>query len=175
MRTRGRFLALSLSFLFLLSAVSAQPNSSSQESEKQVLDELDKATWISSIEWNPENSSQVKVVVHSEIPKQVTIREMPDMRGKSGNYKPNNEPITINSGKNILYAPVNGRQELGIILEDSNDGLYYKKDARPLIGDISRVDFYLFGLICVVSVPVQLMLRRAVSRLILSREPQEVA
>lgn len=127
-------LFLSLSLLLMMSGATAT-NSSASESSKTIIKELDQATWISDINWNPENSSQIKVTVHSEIPKPVGIQEMPDYTGKSGDFAPMDDR-TLQAGKNILYVPVNGRMQLGIALTDSDDGIYYKKSAGLILTEI---------------------------------------
>lgn len=130
MRRRRLFLLFSLSLLFLVPGGLAQENQTEEEA-RTVLVELDKATWISGIDWNPENRSQVKVTVQSKIPKPIAIQEIPDYSGRSGSFSPFKRR-TLSTGENILYVPVNGRGTLGIALTDQNDGAYYKKRSQSI-------------------------------------------
>ena len=129
---------LSLSLLFLVSGAAAQGNSTVDDSSsKTVLKELDNATWISNVEWDPENASgQIRVDIYSEIPKQITVQEIPDYTGTSGDFAPR-EPITIQEGLNEIFVPVNGRINFGVAVTDSNNGTYYRKsffDFFPNVG-----------------------------------------
>lgn len=114
-----------LFFLILLIPATAQGNQT-QEDDKQILVELDDATWISTIDWNPPNRTQVKVYVHSEVPKLVSLQEIPDYSGRSGSFSPM-QSYNLQSGQNILYVPYNGRSNSGIAITDSNDGAYYQR------------------------------------------------
>lgn len=165
-------LFLSFSILMLISGTAAQ--NKTQGSQKDVLIQLDQATWISDINWNPENSSNIQVTIHSEIPKPVGLQEIPDYSGRSGKFSPMKQ-VTLSTGKTTVSVPANGRGKLGIAVTDSNDGAYYMKKSRPLIGSISRADFYLFGIMVAVSVVTHIFFRGYISKLVLSRNPQEVA
>lgn len=132
-------LFVSISLIMLASPAAAEPtqNSSSTEQGKSSLKTLDKATWLQDVDWNPENRTGViEVTVYSEVPKPVYIEEIPDMRGKSGRYNPGNEPISLDTGENTIYVPINGRRILGVSIEDSNNGIYYKESIGKLLPSI---------------------------------------
>lgn len=168
-------LFLSFSFLILISGAAAQNTSqASQDDGKTVLVELDKATWISDIDWNPENrSDMIKVTVHSEIPKPIGIQEIPDFRGKSGSFSPMKQ-VTLSPGKNDILIPVNGRGNfgsgtLGVAITDSDDGTYYRKRNLFFFENITRFHFW-GGLALVgLSVILQMFMRSKVSDMILKK------
>jgi len=136
MRARGHVLVLALSLFFMISGAAAQENSSAQEEQtKNVLVQLDEATWISHINWNPENSSQIEVTVQSEIPKPIKIQEIPNFRSRSGSFSPM-KSVTLSRGKNIITVEKNGGNTIGgvmgISITDSNNGAYYRKEPNSI-------------------------------------------
>lgn len=138
---------LSLSFLFLVSGAAAQGNKTAEDTaSKTVLKELDNATWITDIDWNPENSTGIKVTVYSEIPKPVRIQEIPDYTGTSGSFEPMKQ-VTLQSGKNIIHLPVNGRINFGVSIADSNDGAYYRKSFLDIFPEVSTPMLFFAGFV----------------------------
>ncbi|MFB6144323.1 MAG: hypothetical protein ABEJ98_03355 [Candidatus Nanohaloarchaea archaeon] len=175
MRTRTHFLVLSFSLIFLTSGTLAAPGNSTagEDQGKKVLVELDKATWISDIKWNPPNSSQIKVVVHSKIPKPVSIQEIPDYTGQSGSFQPM-KSVTLSKGKNTISVSVNGRGKLGtgvfgVALTDSNNGVYYRRRNLFLFENITRFHFWIGLFLVGISVPLQMLVRAKVSDMILKK------
>lgn len=173
-------LFLSFSLLILISGAAAQNETvQGDQEEKQILTQLDNATWISDIDWNPENrSGMIKVTVHTEIPKQVGIQEIPDYQGKSGSFSPMKQ-VTLSPGENKILLPINGGENfgagtLGVALTDSNDGTYYRKKNLFFFENITRGLFWSFGGLVAVSVILQLLLRSKVSDWIL-KKAREIA
>lgn len=125
-----KHLSIFLIFLLLATSATAQTNQT-EEPEKTVLVELDQATWISDINWNPENQTQVRVTVQSEVPKRVSLQELPDYQGRSGKFSPM-QSYNLNSGENAVMVPYNGKQTQGIAITDSNDGAYFRKEPNNI-------------------------------------------
>lgn len=130
---REGFKALSILFILFLSisTVAAQDSENETEESKDVLVELDEATWISDIDWNPENSSDIEVTVESDVPKTVHIQELPDYQGRSGDFSPM-ESYSLNSGENNVDVPVNGRSTLGVAITSGDNGAYYQKEGENI-------------------------------------------
>jgi len=130
---RSKILILSLSLFILVSTASAQSNSTA--TDKQILQQIDGASWISDVDWNPENSSdQIQVTIESEVPKLIWAQEIPDYTGQSGSFDPM-EDYQLTTGTNEIFIPVNGRSTLGVAVTTSNNGAYYK---RPDGGELPQ-------------------------------------
>jgi hypothetical protein len=133
------FLSLSL-FLMISGATAA--NSTAEEddsSSKTVLKELNNATWISDIDWDPENSTKLKVTIHSEIPTRVGMQELPDYTGTEGSFN-KMQDFTLQPGENEIYLPVNGRVNYGVSLvplTGSGEGIYYRKSFFDFLPNVS--------------------------------------
>lgn len=139
----AKILSLFLISFFLFSGLTAAQTNESEEDGREVLVELDKATWIQEINWDPANQSLVEVTIQSDVPKLVSLQEIPDYQGRSGSFSPM-KSYNLNSGKNTVMVPYNGRTTQGIALTDSNDGAYYRKQPNS-IPDPGPIDAIFIG------------------------------
>ncbi|WP_414836641.1 hypothetical protein [Candidatus Nanohalococcus occultus] len=137
---KSAFLLIGL--ICIVGTVSAQTN---QTESRTVLQELDAGTWISAVDWNPENSSQIKVTIYSKIPKSVALQELPDYSGKSGRGISSKNKM-LSPGENVYYLSVNGRSTLGVSIADGQNFAYYKKKSQsypdPTAIDAAFLAFY---------------------------------
>jgi len=143
--------AVLLLSMLLISLGSAQTNST--DPSRDVVLELDQATWISEINWEPENQSNIRVVVSSEIPKQIALQEVPDFDSSSGSFEPP-QSLTISPGENSISVPVNGREKLGIAINDQNDGSYLMRDAPGLLTGFGKSEFIAGVLATAMLIPI---------------------
>jgi hypothetical protein len=156
-------------FIFLITLSTAAEDTTEQS--RQVVFELDETTWVSDIDWNPENNTGINVEIQSEIPKQIAIQEIPDYQGKTGSFAPA-KSLTLRPGTNQVNVPVNGRQNEGIALADSNGGQYYNRDPDASLPEAKGLQVLLFMGISIIFYEGFYLLRVRIRNALISVKPQ---